>query len=430
LSQFVKNQDYLAVKSCLLQAMQLHDHYAALVQDDVQVDVNKSTSTSNEDDNPEISETTSPNHYQLKPKVTYSPKVRLFIDTFAEQFDKTYRFYMCLSTGEILKKPDATDQLAEIAKKAAGILPNVGVSASALGLSLPLSFDFPSSVAVVAVIDLCLYLRDQHQQSRAKRIGRFFAGTTVRDRTEIIYDCAESMANQFYDQIEKLDNMQGGIPYFAEMAVVRLFEYMVKCDEHVQSSGRSRLLTFFRKLMSSIIDVGPEPEIIQKSLSRVAGDAVSIQQHLVFYKNDAEEHPLLLDQAYKDVTRHDPNKQWTAKGIFEHTGIWAEDGRTYCGRNQNVEKYGYVYSTLDDVKDRKMSVCNKTSWVHASPKIISAAQEDSALPRISQPVEPVRTSWLSFRFGGQGGGTASVSNTASSNAAGGRPGWGGGNGNA
>jgi len=125
---------------------------------------------------------------------------------------------------------------------------------------------------------------------------------------------------------------------------------MVKCDENVQSSGRSRLLTFFRKLMSTIVDVGPEPEIIQKPLSRVAGDALSIQQHLVFYKNDAEEHPLLLDQTYRDATRHDPAKQWTSKGIFEHTGIWVEDGRTYCGRNQNVEKYGYVYSTVEDAQ--------------------------------------------------------------------------------
>lgn len=412
LSQTVKNQDYRAFKTCLLQAMQLNAYSLN------QFDINEKGTpvSSNIDDWTDTSEIPSPSDYQLEPQITYTPKVRLFIDTFADQFDKTYRFYMCLSTGEILKKPDATDQLAEIAKKAAGILPNVSVSAAALGIPLPLSIEFPSSVAVVAVIDVCMYLRQQHQQSRAKRIGRFFAGTTLHDRTEIIYDCAKSMAKQFYDQIEKLDSMQGGVPYFAEIAVVRLFEYMVRCDENVQSSGRSRLLTFFRKLMSTIVDVGPEPEIIQKPLSRVAGDALSIQQHLVFYKNDAEEQPLLLDQAYRDTTRHDPVKQWTSKGIFEHTGIWAEDGRTYCGRNQNVEKYGYVYSTVKDAKDRNMVLCEKSSWVNIAPKISHATQEDSS-PGVTRTRVGTRNSlWINLNFLGlrnESGSNATNNNTAS-----------------
>lgn len=418
LSKTVTNLDSHAFKTCLLQAMQLNEHYLSLNQDDMQFDIHEKGTpvSSNIDDLTDISEMPSPNDYQLEPQITYTPKVRLFIDTFADQFDKTYRFYMCLSTGEILKKPDATDQLAEIAKKAADILPNVSVSAAALGIPLPLSIEFPSSVAVVAVIDVCMYLRQQHQQAGAKRIGHFFAGTTLHDRTEIIYDCAKSMAKQFYDQIEKLDNMPGGVPYFAEIAVVRLFEYMVKCDENVQSSGRSRLLTFFRKLMSTIVDVGPEPEIIQKPLSRVAGDALSIQQHLVFYKNDAEEHPLLLDQTYRDATRHDPTKKWTSKGIFEHTGIWAEDGRTYCGRNQNVEKYGYVYSTVADAKGRRMALCEKISWVNMAPQISHATQEDSS-PGVTRPRTEVRRSaWVNLNFLGLGGGgvTSTRSNTTSS----------------
>lgn len=297
----------------------------------------------------------------------YTHKTHLFIETFAEEFDKTYRFYMCLSTGELLKKPDGVDQLAEVAKKAAGILPNVSVSAAALGIPLPLSIDFPSSVAVVAIIDLCLYFRDQHQQSRAGRIGHFFSATTLRDRTDIIYDAAEAMANQFYDQIEVLDNMKEGIPYVASMMVVRLFEYMVKCDENIQSSGRSRLLTLFRKLISNVINVGPEPEIIHKSLARAANDALSVQEHLVFYKNNAEERPLQLDQLYRDPTKSDPNKQWTVKGIFEHTGIRSEEGITYAGRGQNVQKYGYMNATTEEARYRGMTPSQTISWVSSWP---------------------------------------------------------------
>ena len=398
LSQAIKNNDYLSLEICLLNAMQLHEDYFRLYQRETRLNESSiySPRPDDIDTTTDLQDVTTPSDYSLEPRITYTPKVRLFIDTFAEQFDRTYRFYMCLSTGELLKRPDATDQLAEVAKKAAGILPNVSVSAAALGIPLPLSFDFPSSVAVVAVIDLCMYIREQHQQARAKRIERFFAGTTLHDRTEIIYDCAKSMAKQFYDQIEKLDNLQGGVPYFAEIAVVRLFEYMVKCDENVQSSGRSRLLAFFRKLMSTMVDVGPEPEIIHKPLSRVAGDALSIQQHLVFYKNDAEEHPLLLDIEYRDVTRQDPSKQWTSKGIFEHTGIWAEDGHTYCGRNQNVEKYGFIYSTTEDAKRRGMSVCDKVSWVHAA-SIKSPSTQEGFQPESTHSSKK-KSSWINLNF--------------------------------
>lgn len=406
LSSSVKSKDYALFKICLLQTMQLSEPF----QDEVSLDADEKDTPKSDmvDDLTDTQVLGTLGDYVLEPQITYTPKVRLFVDTFAEEFDRTYRFYMCLSTGELLKRPDATDQLAEVAKKAAGILPNVSVSAAALGIPLPLSIDFPSSVAVVAVIDLCMYIREHNQLARAKRIERFFAGTTLYDRTEIIYDCAKSMARQFYDQIEKLDTMKGGIPYFAEIAVVRLFEYMVKCDENVQSSGRSRLLAFFRKLMSTIIDVGPEPEIVQKPLSRVAGDALSIQHHLVFYKNDAEEYPLLLDIAYRDITRQDPNKQWTAKGIFEHTGIWAENGQTYCGRNQNIEKYGYIYSTIEDANYRNMSLCTRTSWVHT--RTIS-----ESVPTNSASAIPIHTdkkkssSWINLNFLNRGGDVASQS---------------------
>ncbi len=62
-----------------------------------------------------------------------------------------------------------------------------------------------------------------------------------------------------------------------------------------------------------------------------------------------DERFLILDEQISQGRFRD----WTVKGIFEHAGI-RSNGIAYKGMNQNVQKYGYVYSSKDEVKNRGM----------------------------------------------------------------------------
>lgn len=313
-----------------------------------------------------------------------------FIEQFAEEFDKTYRFYICLSGGELIQPADNVDRLADMAKKAAGILPNLKISPAALGIPIPLSFDFPSSAAAAAVIDICLFMRDKNQQNRATRVQNFFSGTTLRDRTDRIYHCATSIAEQFQTQIEILNISE--IPYLAALSIARLFKYMVESDNNTQIEAPSLIGSLFRKLSSYIVNVRAEPEAIQMALARVANEAIPVKENLVMYRNQSELCKLLLASEYRDPLGKDPDKQWTAKGIFEHTGIcFTENNRMvyYAEDGQNVGKYGYTLGTKEEALHRRMQPVNFQETPEKKPWFERDARDNALIAQRQQAAAAV-----------------------------------------
>lgn len=279
----------------------------------------------------------------------FTEKQMHFVNRFVEQFDQTYQLYKCLSSGNVVKKPDETDRLAEIAKTVAiGILPDINVSAPMFGVPLPFSISLPSGIAVAAVIDLLMFIRDQTEQNQAQRAGRFFDSWTLRDRVNGIYECAEFLATRFRDQIGLLSHNES-IPRMADMAVARIFRHAMGSNGHTVSRAPSKVGTLFRYVASTIVNVGPEPEVVRKSLIEISVDALSKYEHRVLAWDREDERFLILDEQISQGRFRD----WTVKGIFEHTGIRA-NGISYKGMNQNVQKYGYAYSSKDEVKNRGM----------------------------------------------------------------------------
>lgn len=272
-----------------------------------------------------------------------------FVNRFVEQFDQTYQLYKCLSSGNVVKKPDETDRLAEIAKTVAiGVLPDINISAPMFGVPLPFSISLPSGIAVAAVIDLLMFIRDQTEQNQAQRAGRFFDSWTLRDRVNGIYECAEFLATRFRDQIGLLSHNES-IPRMADMAVARIFRHAMGSNGHTVSRAPSKVGTLFRYVASTIVNVGPEPEVVRKSLIEISVDALSKYEHRVLAWDREDERFLILDEQISQGRFRD----WTVKGIFEHTGI-RSNGISYKSMNQNVQKYGYAYSSKDEVKNRGM----------------------------------------------------------------------------
>ena len=279
----------------------------------------------------------------------FSAKQRHFVERFVEQFDQTYQLYKCLSSGNVIKKPDETDKLAEIAKTVAtGMLPDINISAPMLGVPLPFSMSLPSGLAVAAVIDLLMFMRDHQEQHQAQRAGRFFDSWTLRDRVNAIYECAEFLATRFRDQIRLLSHHES-IPRLADMAVARIFRYAMGNQSHIESSSPSKVATFFRYIASAVVQVGPEPEVVRKSLQQIAVNALSTYEHRILAWDEEDKRFLLLDETITQLKC----KDWTVKGIFEHTGV-RTGGIAYKGSYQNVQKYGYVYSSKHEVNHRGM----------------------------------------------------------------------------
>ena len=279
----------------------------------------------------------------------FSAKQKHFIDRFVEQFDQTYQLYKCLSNGEVIKKPGETDRLADMAKTVAtGLLPNINISAPMFGIPLPISMSLPSGIAVAAVIDLLMFIRDHTERNQAERAGHFFDGWTLRDRVNAIYTCAEFLATRFQDQIKILSHNES-LPRMADMAVARIFRYAMGSKGHSVSSAPSMIGTLFRKAASTFINVGPEPEVVRKSLIEVSIDALSTYEHKVAAWDTEDRRFLILDEQI--------SQDWTVKGIFEHTGIRSK-GKTYKGMNQDVKKYGYAYGSEEEVKKRGLQLTN------------------------------------------------------------------------
>ena len=272
-------------------------------------------------------------------------KQQHFVDRFVEQFDQTYQLYKCLSKGDVVRKPDGTDQLAEIAKTVAkGVLPNINISAPMFGIPLPISMSLPSGIAVAAVIDLLMFIRDQTEKNQAQRAGHFFDGWTLRDRVNGIYDCAEFLAMRYRDQIGLLRHDES-IPRMADMAVARIFRYAMGAKGHTQLSAPWMMGTVLRKTTSFFLSLGPEPGVVRKSLIEVSVDALSTYEHRVL----DDEQVLVLDEP---MVQGRP-RGWTVKGIFEHTGIRSK-GKSYMGINQDVKKYGYAYGSDLEIEKRGM----------------------------------------------------------------------------
>ncbi len=284
---------------------------------------------------------------------SFSEKQTHFINRFAEEFDRTYSLYESLSRGDVVRQPDAMTQLAEVARTAAiAALPSINISAPMCGVPLPFSISLPSGVAVAAVIDLFMYIRREMQEGQARRIGRFFEGTTMRDRVNSIYDCAEFLAERFSDQIALLSHNHS-IPRLADMAVARIFRHAMGSDAHVQSRTRSSVFTLFRYVISPVYST-PDPSNRRHTLIQVSINALSRYEHNILFLNQEEEKYLTPDEQIPASNRP---IDWTVKGIFEHTGI-RSNGRTYAGSGQEIERFGYIYSTQKEVRDRGMRPTN------------------------------------------------------------------------
>lgn len=324
----------------------------------------------------------------------WSVKETSFIEHFAEQFDKAHRFYLCIGNGELMKRPDEIDHLASVAKNVAQILPNFSISAGMMGIPLPLSVEFPSKIVIAAIIDLCLELRAYRLQRQAAQMKYFFEGTTLRDRTNIIYQLAESVAKEWSDQINILHINE--VPLFSEMAIVRTIKHLLVASNTKEGSP-SRILTFLRKCLSNVIDIGPEPESTHKPVGKIATAAVSAQEHLVMFRNEAEERMLRLDDDYHDHSRGNSNKQWTGKGIFEQTGVRTENGKTYAGRNQRVEKYGYRRAAESEA--RNMPLSEVKPWFEQSKgSHLSAGKAGEFFPSSPSNVSGEKSTPTRFRL--------------------------------
>jgi len=288
-----------------------------------------------------------------------------FRKKFSAQFDHAYNFYTFISTGELIKPADGIDRLADIAKTAAGILPDLSVPLGIFGVPVPVSISFPSSIIFSALIDVCLYVRTQNQQHHADQVRHLFDATTLQDKTDIIHNFAELIIIKYREQINILD--LDAVTLFAQFAVARIIRYSV-INNNLTNNNPSALGTFFRDALSTVFHTGPEPQRIRKATSQIVNEALSVQEHSVFSKNKMEETSLLLAEPYKDPFRNDPNKEWTAKGIFENTGIRTENGERFSGRNQEVERYGYRFGTREEAVEKRMTLCSpsRKAWFENS----------------------------------------------------------------
>lgn len=298
-------------------------------------------------------------------------KRKAFVHTFVEEFEKTCRFFLSLHDG--LVQINETDRWMDLIKKATALVPTAHVSLKDLGMPIPFSVDLPLGAIVSSIIDIYDYLCKQHQLRQADQLSSFFKRMSLREKVDTLYRCAEKTAEQFSEQLSALSSAREGIHYFAQVTVIRIFDYMLKNETNIQLEKRSSIGTLSRRIGSLVAAGNPDPEIIFKSLDQIVNDALRQENHYIFTKQDPEEQQLILDDSYSSYST-DRNRQWTSKGIFEHTGVRSKNNgnMTYANNNLDVEKYGYHNSTMEEaeeeIRNRGMKPCSKIPWFEGNTK--------------------------------------------------------------
>ncbi|MDP3704970.1 MAG: hypothetical protein Q8R24_03550 [Legionellaceae bacterium] len=287
-------------------------------------------------------------------------KHTLFVETFAEEFDKMCRFYFCLSEGELVRTSSGMNTLANLAKTASQFLPTISISASHLGIPAPIGIDFPSSVAVCAAIDLYLHFHNKYQQRVADRFKQYFGGKRLWERTDIIYEFANIADKRFQKQINLLSVEPNGVPLLAKLSAIRVIRRLIKHSYLLNESNFCCQST--RWGLSFFIHVGPEPMLEWEPDINIVLKALSEEIHSPFQPN-LEMQELTLDPQYLQyMTTSDSRARWVVKEVFEQTGICI-DKKTYGYYNtKGIEKYGYVHGLKDEVRNRGMSKKTTRPW--------------------------------------------------------------------
>lgn len=284
-----------------------------------------------------------------------------FISTFVEEFDKTYRFFLCLSEGDLVEQIDVNTEnfINTVKNLAKGILPDISLSPTMIGIPIPLSVTFPTGLAVAGIIDVCLYMHQQNKMRQTREFANYFKAKSLRRRTDMIYECAESCARRYRDQITVLSSSKNGVHYFAEVAVLRIFTYMLRRNtlEHKPS--------YFIRVYNRVTGK-PEPIVSKKILREIVNEALSEEKTSLFQffdyfkDSDPEKIELMLADPYE---RQD--KQWYPKYLFEQTGRRARNGITYKKKtveDRSIETFGYINVDEDTEITHKMERCNLHPW--------------------------------------------------------------------
>ncbi|PCH55454.1 MAG: hypothetical protein COC15_04310 [Legionellales bacterium] len=259
---------------------------------------------------------------------------------FEKQFDDAYGYFNALAKGDAVRAPDKKEHLMNAGKVGAAAL---ATEKTALG------------VVLFSAISIAQYIRKRFRKSEAQCMVNLFDAVSPLERTTFIRYTAEKLADKYIKQIMHLHSGSQGVEQFADCAAARVIDYITARNSNVIVSKESKFSTMMRKMKSwSTKKEIPPEEVKQKDLYDVFIDGI---------RKISSKYPLDTKRlcTINKLTLQD---NWSAKGIFENTGIITDDGKLYSHKNCDVDKYGYCYSTADEAKLRNLSLGphKKENW--------------------------------------------------------------------
>ncbi|AIL65220.1 hypothetical protein NOVO_04185 [Rickettsiales bacterium Ac37b] len=170
---------------------------------------------------------------------------------------------------------------------------------------------------------------------------------------DLIEKISKELAKKYGSQLANIKDDKS-LEFLADAAVERMMNHLFSHTGIIQKIMKK---VDPKEWFNRIMDNDPVPLDYEKML------------YEGIYKGESNNKKRFL---YTEVVQGRYGKDWVADGILSKAGVMLEDGRIF-GKVRDIEKYGCIIGTEDEVKNRGLSSINQREL---SPELIDEINKD------------------------------------------------------
>lgn len=270
------------------------------------------------------------------------PKQKAFCDRFEKQFDNAFMYFSAVANGDALLSHNAEGKYKDEGSKLSS------------NVSLRQSIAIPPGKIIAGEVDFFAYLRRKFTKKEIEKVTNAFKNLLPSERIQFIRNTAEIIYYKYENQIDHLmartqnSIIPGAVEQFSDCVVARLITVLIGDNEVTKN------INLFSDAMKKVAVLSPTSStFFRQSMEQklYARFIVGIIEAGSEYSKDK-----IRLETTPELTVSD---NWTAKGIFENTGVLVEQNEKpplrYAHINVQVNHYGYCRGILEEALARNLT---------------------------------------------------------------------------
>lgn len=255
-----------------------------------------------------------------------------FCERFEQQLDEAYGYFNVIASGELISPKDQSLLRPGLTRMLPDAPPGVRV---------------PIASWADSALELASFLRRHYARSQAERMVRIFKAVTPYERVHFIRYVAEQLADKYHAQIQHLMPGFEGVELFADCAAARVIEYLTSSEQSQRTDEPSLFTSLVRSAKSWTLGQAISPQQREpKNLFQWFIEGI-IRASSKFQKDR---------ERLKTINNLTPQDNWSARGIFESTGIITADYQRYAHPRLPIERYGYCKGCVEEAQHRGLTL--------------------------------------------------------------------------